>query len=139
MVNQLTSVEFKGIRSNLEYRSDTWADLWVLLYLTHARVTQLIRCQYQDIHDNVLVLTAHNKSRKKILTISRSACVIIRHRRQRYPDDIYLFQSHSRRVRATARPVTVIAFNTALKKAARGITHKTVSSKSAFCPRPQID
>lgn len=42
MDNGLTSVEFAGIRKNLENISDTWADLWVMLSLTQPRVTQLL-------------------------------------------------------------------------------------------------
>lgn len=49
-----------------------------------------------------------------------------------YPGDVFLFQSHSLRVKANARPVTVIAFNATLKKAAQGVTCKTVSSKNAL-------
>lgn len=133
MAHQLTSVEFARIRNNLENHSDTWADLWLLLNLTQARVTQLLQCSYRDLQEDVLVLPAHNVFAEKRIILSPTARVIIGQRRRRYPDDIYLFQSHSPRVRAIARPVTAIAFNTALKKAARKITHKTVSSKSALC------
>lgn len=131
MEDGLTSLEFAGIRKNLENISDTWADLWVMLRLTQAGVTQLLRCRHQDVRGEVLLLSAHGRYAERHLPLTSTAIVIIRHRRQRYPDDEFLFQSHSPRVSSTARPVTLIAFNTALKKAARGITHKTVSSNSA--------
>ena len=132
MGNQLTPVEFNGIRKNLELISDTWADLWFLLNLTRVKVTQLLRCRYQDWRGDVLVLPAYGIQTEKRIDLSSGARVVIGQRRRRYPNDVFLFQSHSLRVKATARPVTVIAFNTALKKAARGITQKTVSSKSAL-------
>jgi hypothetical protein len=47
------------------------------------------------------------------------------------PDDVYLFQSKSNRVKGSARPVTVIAMNYALKQASRGITGKNITMKSA--------
>lgn len=128
----LTPIEFDEIRKNLESISDTWADLWVLISLTQARVTQLIHCRYQDIHDGVMVLPARNVIKEKYIPLSPTSRVIIRHRQQRYPDDIFLFQSHSLRVKATAKPVTVIAFNSALKKAAHGVTQMAISSKFAL-------
>ncbi|WP_193163852.1 hypothetical protein [Enterobacter ludwigii] len=107
----LTPMEFNGIRQNLESISDTWADLWT---------------------GDSVILPACGTFPAKRLTLSPTSRVIIGQRRSRYPNDIFLFQSHSLRVKVTARPVTVIAFNMALKKAAQGITHKTVSSKSAL-------
>lgn len=56
---------------------------------------------------------------------------IIQRRRNKYPADDYVFQSHSNRVKAERKPVTVVAFNQALKSAASGITTKNVSSKNA--------
>lgn len=44
---------------------------------------------------------------------------------------IYVFQSHSNRVKAKKNPVTVIAFNRALKKASAGVTDTIVTSKCA--------
>lgn len=128
----LTPMEFNGIRHNLESISDTWADLWLLLSLTQAKVTPLLHCRYQDWTGDSVILPACGTFPAKRLTLSPTARVIIGQRRSRYPNDIFLFQSHSLRVKATARPVTVIAFNMALKKAAQGITHKTISSKSAL-------
>lgn len=69
---------------------------------------------------------------KSPLILPHALFVIISQRRQRYPNDIFLLQSNSLRVRATARPVTLIAFNAALKKAAWGITRKTISSRSVL-------
>ena len=46
-------------------------------------------------------------------------------------NDIFIFQSHSNRVKFKEQPVTVIAFNRALKIASSGVTDKKVSSKSA--------
>lgn len=108
------------MRKNLEMISDTWADLWALLNLTRARVTHLIHCQYKDIQGKTIALPTHSMFRDKHHALNPTALLIIRHRQQRYPGDIFLFQSHCSRVKATAKPVTVIVFNTALKKAALG-------------------
>ena len=56
---------------------------------------------------------------------------IIVKRRTLYPNDIFLFQSHSNRIKAYVRPVTIVAFNSALRLVSQEITHKNVSSRSA--------
>ncbi|WP_438436234.1 hypothetical protein [Klebsiella pneumoniae] len=56
---------------------------------------------------------------------------MIARRRERYPEDVYLFQSHSNRVKYHRRPVTIIAFNAALRRAARSLPDVNVSSSSA--------
>ncbi|EDL9821086.1 hypothetical protein S518_004731 [Salmonella enterica subsp. enterica] len=130
--NALTLREFLAVRKNLEDISTTWADLWTLLCLTRAMVTRLIRLKYQDIHDDIIVLRKHGKFAEKRLSLSPAIRKTVTRRRARYPHDIYLFQSHSNRVKAVIRPVTLIAFNRALKKAAIGVTDNTISSKSAY-------
>ena len=127
MGNRITPVGFNGIYRNLEQSADTWAALWLLLNQMQVQVTQLLRCRYQDWQGCVLVFSAYGLFAEKRIVLSPGARVIIGQRR-RYPNDVFLFQSHSLRVKATARPVTVIAFNMALKKAAQGVT-----SKSALC------
>ncbi|WP_373226720.1 hypothetical protein [Enterobacter cloacae complex sp. ESBL7] len=128
----LTQVEFARIRKNLEYRSDTWAELWFLLNLTQARVTHLLRCRYQDLQEGELVLPAYSIFEEKRIPLNPTERVIIAQRRKRYPNDVFLFQSHSPRIKASVSPISLIGFNAALKKAARDITCKTVSSKSAL-------
>ncbi|MDV1094448.1 hypothetical protein RZQ20_19490, partial [Raoultella ornithinolytica] len=56
---------------------------------------------------------------------------MIARRRERYPEDVFLFQSHSNRVKYHRRPVTIIAFNAALRRAARSLPDVNVSSSSA--------
>ncbi|WP_065240073.1 hypothetical protein [Enterobacter ludwigii] len=138
MGNRLTLSEFNEIRKNLELSSDTWADLWFLLNLTQVHITQLLRCRYLEWRGNLLILPSYGIFAEKRISLSPTARVIIGQRRNRYPNDVFVFQSHSLRMKAIARPVTVIAFNMALKKAAQGVTCKTVSSKSALCVNHDI-
>ncbi|ENU1633116.1 hypothetical protein ACE6ZM_003199 [Salmonella enterica] len=132
MENTLTLREFPAVRKNLEDISETRADLWTLLCLTRTMITRLIHLKYQDIHDDEIVLPGHGKFAEKRLSPSPTIRKIVVQRRAGFPDDIYLFQSHSNRVKAVARPVTLIAFNRALKKASMGVTDKIISSKSAY-------
>ncbi|MGD1736722.1 hypothetical protein ACP6DW_33180, partial [Klebsiella pneumoniae subsp. pneumoniae] len=52
-------------------------------------------------------------------------------RRTTYPEDVFVFQSHSNRVKNRASPVTVIAFNTAIRKVSKVTTGELASSKNA--------
>lgn len=131
MKNTLTFFEFLKIHNALKTISDSWADLWALLHLTKVMVTRLIQLKYSDIDDNIILLPAQGRFAQQRIAMSREMQQIISRRRVRYPDDIYIFQSHSNRMKNDVRPVTITAFNQALKIAANGITEKSVSSKSA--------
>lgn len=128
----LTLDEYFAIHKNLRGISDTWSDLWALLYLSQTSPTRLLRLKYTNIKQDVVVLEGAGKRVEKHIPISPGIKAIIHSRRIKYPEDIFLFQSHANRVKAVPRPVTLIAFNTALKKAAKSVTNKAVSSKSAF-------
>ncbi len=132
MNGYLNLVEFFAIRRNLDAFSDTWADLWAMLYLSQVGPGQLLGIKFKDIRDGRLVLPA-TKGRKKICILLKAGVKnIILSRMEKYPGDIFLFQSHTNRTKASPRPVTLVAFNMALKKASLGVTKKIVSSKSAF-------
>lgn len=73
MANRLTSVEFSRIHKKLENHSDTWADLWLLLNLTRARVTQLLQCSFRDIQKDILLLPAYSVFAEKRIPLSPTA------------------------------------------------------------------
>ncbi|ECA3795197.1 hypothetical protein FPE53_26430 [Salmonella enterica subsp. enterica] len=104
MENTLTLREFLAVRKNPEGISGTRADLWTLLCLTRTMVTRLIHLKYQDIHDDEIMLPGHGKFAEKPLSPGPAIRKIVVRRRTGFPDDIYLFQSHSNRVKAVARP-----------------------------------
>lgn len=131
MKNILTFHEFLRIHNTLNKISDSWADLWILLNLTQVMITRLLHLKYQDIHGDVIILQARGRFVQQRLLITSEVYKIISRRRTKYPHDIYIFQSHSNRTKAIRNPVTVTAFNQALKIAAMGVTTKVVSSKSA--------
>lgn len=131
MKNTLSPSEFLKIQNALNNISDSWADLWLLLHLTKIMVTRLIRLKHNDIHDNIIVLPSLGRYHQQRVMMSEEIKQIISRRREKYPNDIYLFQSHSNRMKNDIKPVTITAFNQALKVAARGVTDKVVSSKSA--------
>ncbi|MED5696864.1 hypothetical protein [Enterobacter ludwigii] len=132
----LTVVEFIAIKRNLENISDTWPDLWAMLYLSQAKPGQLLGAKFDDVSHDILVLSATKGLRERCIALKPGVKRILHSRREKYPEDVFLFQSHSHRTKTTPRPVTLVAFNAALKRASIGVTAKTVSSKSAYYLTP---
>lgn len=127
----LTFQEFGTINARLQADNDTWSDLWAFLYYLGESVGRVVSLKYSDISGGYITLARRGRLKERHLSIPRPITEILRRRRKVYPDDIFIFQSHSNRIGAEKRPVTVIAFNTALKRAATGVTKKNVSSKKA--------
>jgi hypothetical protein len=132
MDDYLYLTEFFAIKSSLAMISDTWSDLWLALFLTQASPTQLLELKFEHAKNGVLILPATRRFKQKCIPLNPGLKKIIQLRRIRYPNDKFLFQSHANRTKAIPRPVTLVAFNTALKRASFGITRKTLSSTNAF-------
>ncbi|HAT3756991.1 TPA: hypothetical protein I8617_004057 [Citrobacter amalonaticus] len=127
----LTFYEIASINHRLLDISDTWADLWVCLHYLPAGIGRVRMLRYTNLVGSNL--TFEQRGRLKEINIIAPSPVrnIILRRREIYPDDVYVFQSHSNRVKAEEKPVTVVAFNRALKLASSGVTTKNVTSKCA--------
>ncbi|TKK23462.1 hypothetical protein EcCFBP13530_04720 [Enterobacter cancerogenus] len=54
----LTLNEFFAIIRNLKVISNTWSDLWVMLYLTQFKLVQLLELKFDDAQNNRLVFAA---------------------------------------------------------------------------------
>ena len=130
-MSQLTPRQVALINCRLKDISDTWADLWVFLHLVPISVSRAIDLRYSCFDGKSLTFEKRGKFKAKQIAASPLVCELIQRRRERYPDDSYIFQSHSNRVKFQDKPVTVVAFNQALKKAAKFVTDDVVSSKSA--------
>ncbi|MBE0092278.1 hypothetical protein FOT81_13855 [Raoultella planticola] len=127
----LTFAQFLVINSQLAKISDTWADLWVLIFYTGLGVGRLIDLRYTDIEGEAAYLREKGRLKAKQIELSAPVCTILKRRRMMYPQDIFVFQSHSNRVKNKCSPVTIIAFNAALRKASKLATGGVVSSKNA--------
>jgi integrase len=123
--------QFLTINSNLVHISDTWSDLWALIFYTGLSVGRLIDLRYTDIEGGVAYLREKGRLKAKQIELSVPVCTILKSRRMMYPQDIFVFQSHSNRVKNKCSPVTIIAFNTALRKSSKLATGGVVSSKNA--------
>ncbi|WP_285131398.1 hypothetical protein [Leclercia adecarboxylata] len=125
--DELTFSEFSAINSRLRLVSDIWSDLWVVIYYSQMSIGKLLSLRFEDVSGIEPLKISGNIN----LLTDNPVKQIIKKRHELYPDDIFLFQSHSNRVKAIAKPVTVIAFNQALKNVAKYVTEKNVSSSSA--------
>lgn len=125
--DELTFSEFSAINSRLRLVSDIWSDLWVVIYYSQMSIGKLLSLRFEDVSGVESLKISGNIN----LLTDNPVKQIIKKRRELYPDDIFLFQSHSNRVKSIAKPVTVIAFNQALKSVAKYVTKKNVSSSSA--------
>lgn len=130
--DSLTYSEFIKIRDELLEISDTWADLWMVLFLIHSQCSRIIKIRYSDIREDRLHLPGTQRFLPKKMLINSRVKYILKRRKESNPDDIYVFQSRSNRVKFKVKPVTAIAMNMAIKKAASSVTDKNVSMKSAL-------
>lgn len=127
----LTFAQFLVINSQLANISDTWADLWALIFNTGLSVGRLLALRHDDTDGDSILLREQGRLKALRVELTPPAIAIIERRRERYPEDVFVFQSHSNRVKYECRPVTLIAFNTALGRAAKSLPGVTVSSSSA--------
>lgn len=127
----LTFMQFLITNSQLASISDTWADLWVLIFHTSLGAGRLLSLRYDDIDGNSILIRERGRLKALRVEIPPTVMAMIARRRERHPEDIFVFQSHSNRVKNECRPVTLIAFNTALNRAAKSLSGVTVSSGSA--------
>ncbi|EJG2382026.1 TPA: hypothetical protein ACYRSE_002614 [Klebsiella michiganensis] len=123
--------QFLTINSNLAHISDTWSDMWALIFYTGLSVGRLIDLRYTDIESGTAYLREKGRLKAKQIELSAPVCTILERRRMMYPQDIFVFQSHSNRVKNKYSPVTIIAFNAALRKVSKLATGEVVSSKNA--------
>lgn len=127
----LTFAQFLVINSQLAKISDTWADLWALIFHTSLSAGRLLSLRYDDIDGNSILIREQGRLKALRVEIPPTVMAMITRRRERHPEDIFVFQSHSNRVKNECRPVTLIAFNAALRHASKSLPAVTVSSSSA--------
>lgn len=127
----LTFAQFLIINIHLAKISDTWADLWALIFHTGISVGRLQELRYDDVDGDSILLREQGRLKALRIELKSSARAMISRRRERYPEDIFVFQSHSNRVKNECRPVTIIAFNAALRHVSKSLSIVTVSSSSA--------
>ncbi|OVX50307.1 hypothetical protein BME28_11115 [Klebsiella pneumoniae] len=105
--------------------------MWALIFHTGLSVGRLLALRHDDTDGESILLREQGRLKALRVELTPPAIAIIVRRRERYPEDIFVFQSHSNRVKYECRPVTLIAFNSALRQAAKSLPDVNVSSSSA--------
>ena len=130
--DSITPEEFRAIHFGLSKISSTWVDLWLTLFSLRAECRRVITIRYSDIEGDMLHLAGTPRFEPRTIRLNLMLSKLFSHRKYCNPSDIYVFQSRSNRVKALARPVTVIAMNIALKQASKYIIGKNITMKSAL-------
>lgn len=128
----LSYKNMKKISKELGKSSDTWSDFWEFLCYTHLHPSQVLKIKIEDINKKNIKIPTSGKFPEVIIPLNNETNRIVIRRKIRYPNDIYLFQSHSNRVKLFNRPITLIAFNRALRKASYSTCNILISSKHSF-------
>ncbi|SHI14747.1 hypothetical protein SAMN05428958_1212 [Pantoea sesami] len=136
MDTRLTHSQFFTIYRKLALRSRTWADIWYMLHLTGMMAIRIIHLRHDDIRDGCIHFPVRGKFSACTVPLTPSLHSLIVRRRLHFPQDIWVFQSHSARVKGRPSPVTFIAFSQAIRQAARGVVSHSAGTRDALDLRP---
>ena len=127
-----TPQEARQIETVLRRRNVTFADAWALNLNLALRISDLLALTFDDVAGNVVTIKEKKTGKLKVFPINNRAREIISRRRAAYPEDVFLFQSKSNRVKnQPARAITREAASRAFSEAGEMVTEKNISSHSA--------
>lgn len=130
--NAPTLEEAAAIEKVLRYRNETYADAWALNLNLALRISDLLALTYKDVAGAEIRITEGKTKKARVIPINEKAREIINRRRAAYPEDIFLFQSRSNRVKSqAARPVTRESASRAFSEAGEMVTDKNIGTHSA--------
>ncbi|UOH51891.1 tyrosine-type recombinase/integrase [Enterobacter ludwigii] len=130
--NAPTPEEARQIETVLRRRNETFADAWALNLNLALRISDLLALTFDDVAGNVVTIKEKKTGKLKVFPINNRAREIISRRRKTYPEDKFLFQSKSNRVKnQPARAITREAASRAFSEAGEMVTDKNISSHSA--------
>ena len=130
--NAPTPEEARAIEGVLRRRNETFADAWALNLNMALRISDLLALTFEDVAGNMVSIKEKKTGKVKVFPINNRAREIILRRRSAYPDDKFLFQSKSNRVKnLDPRPITREAASRAFSEAVKVVTDKNISSHSA--------
>lgn len=130
--NAPTPEEARAIEVVLRRRNETFADAWALNLNMALRISDLLALTFDDVAGNVVTIKEKKTGKTKVFPINNRAREIILHRRAEYPEDKFLFQSKSNRVKnLEPRSITREAASRAFSEAGEMVTDKNISSHSA--------
>ena len=90
-----------------KHAGNDFADIFKLGINVAFRITDLLSIQFNhiDLERREISIIESKTKKKRTVRLNDTALAIITRRRSQYPDDVYLFQSHSNRGRALCQPL----------------------------------
>lgn len=140
-VNAVTAEQAGQIEKVLRRnKQETYADVWRLNLNMALRISDLLALTFEAVQGNTIRITETKTGKVKQFPINDAARAIIERRRAENPDDVFLFQSKSNRVKGSAKPVTREAVSRAFKAAGEEVCgdSRNVGTHSARKTRARI-
>ncbi|WP_034940909.1 tyrosine-type recombinase/integrase [Erwinia mallotivora] len=139
-VNAVDRVQAAQIEQVLRRsKQETYAEIWRLNLNLALRISDLLALTFEDVQANTLRITETKTGKVKQFPINDAARAIIEKRRKENPEDVYLFQSKSNRVKAQASPVAREGVSRAFKAAGERVCKDlNVGTHSARKTRARI-
>jgi len=110
----------------LRYRNETFADAWALNLNLALRISDLLALTYKDVAGTEIRIIEGKTKKARVIPINEKAREIINRRRAAYPEDTFLFQSRSNRVKnKAAKPVSRESASRAFSEAGKWSRIKT--------------
>ncbi|GFO73491.1 hypothetical protein BJAS_P4319 [Bathymodiolus japonicus methanotrophic gill symbiont] len=119
-VNAADQDEFNMIHKSLlrHHTNSLYADTWKIGGNLGLRIGDLLDIKFADLdlEKRTLSLVEGKTQKPKTLRLNEVVIDLVNKRHEQWPDDIYLFQSHSNRA-TKDQPVTSVSVGRAFKKA----------------------
>lgn len=125
-------VEFIVIKWNFENIFDIWLDFWVMLYLSQVKFGQFFGVKFDDVSYDIFVFLVIKGLRERCIVFKSGVKRIFYFCREKYFEDVFLFQSYLYCIKIILRLVMLVVFNVVLKRVFIGVIVKIVSSKSVY-------
>ena len=123
-MNQVESVKTKNEISAIETvlnakHGAIYADIWKFGLNVGLRITDLLNIKFDDVDipNRVYKLSEGKTGKSKVVTLNATACSIVTRRRTENPGDVFMFQSHSPKLkRGTVQPISRVSVSRVLKR-----------------------
>ncbi|WP_456407746.1 tyrosine-type recombinase/integrase [Thiolapillus sp.] len=112
--------QIEAVSALLANHDPLYADIWKFGLNTALRIQDLLSIRFSDIdlQRHTITLTEQKTGKARTITLNNPALEIVQRRREQWPDDTYLFQSHSPRLRrGVIQPVSRVSVSRAFKRA----------------------
>lgn len=124
----VTPEQAGAIEKVLRQRSEVAADAWKMNLQLALRISDLLSVKYTDIQGKFLRIKEGKTGKPRELVLNIEAMKVVKRRRKNNPEDAYVFQSHSNRVKSQEpKPVSRVFVAQAIKEASQGIVEEGIS------------